>query len=94
MLLSFGVEQKSISEYSREGHRPTGLIVDLRGEAEPKGKDYFVAFRADMDALAMEEDNPHLPYASKHKGAAHMCGHDGHTACLLGFAQLFIKKLP
>lgn len=53
-----------------------------------------MAFRADMDALSMTEDNEHLEYKSQNKGAAHMCGHDGHMACLLGFVPLFLKTLP
>lgn len=67
--------------------------MDLRGKAEPKGRDYCVAFRADMDALSMTEENSHLEYESKNKGAAHMCGHDGHMACLIGFVPLFLSKL-
>jgi metal-dependent amidase/aminoacylase/carboxypeptidase family protein len=45
-----------------------------------------------MDALDMTEENYDLPYASKNKGAAHMCGHDGHTACLLSFVPWFISQ--
>ena len=55
-----------------------------------------MAFRADMDALPMPEDNPELPYCSK-TNAAHMCGHDGHTATLLATAQILAKnrnKIP
>lgn len=40
----------------------------------------------------MEELNIDIPYASKNKGFAHMCGHDGHTACLVGFVPLFLKE--
>lgn len=40
----------------------------------------------------MEELNHDLPYVSKNKGAAHMCGHDGHTACLVGFVPLFLGQ--
>ena len=43
-----------------------------------------IAFRADMDALPMEEGLA-LPYASRHRGVAHKCGHDGHAAALAGF---------
>jgi len=50
-----------------------------------------IFFRADIDALQMEQLNHDLPYLSKNKGAAHMCGHDGHTACLVGFVPLFLK---
>ena len=91
ILLSFGVEQKDIREVAREGQPPTGLIVDLHGKAEATGKDFCVAFRADMDAHSMVEINEDLPYKSKNIGAAHMCGHDGHMACLLGFVPLYLK---
>ncbi len=43
------------------------------------------AFRADMDALPMDE-NLTLPYSSKNPGVSHKCGHDGHCAALCGFA--------
>ncbi|CAK4171892.1 unnamed protein product [Aphanomyces euteiches] len=46
---------------------------------------HCIAFRGDMDALPMTERNPHLQHQSK---VAHMCGHDGHTANLMGFASL------
>jgi amidohydrolase len=49
-----------------------------------------VALRADMDALPMEEKNA-VPYASVRSGVAHCCGHDGHTAILLGTASLLCK---
>src|SRR5690606_6747157 len=44
-----------------------------------------IALRADMDALPMPETTP-LPHRSVHDGRAHKCGHDGHTAILLGVA--------
>jgi amidohydrolase len=64
----------------------TSVIGVLKG-AKP-GK--TIAFRADMDALPMEE-NTGLPYASKVKGVAHTCGHDAHTAMLLGTASTLAK---
>ena len=41
----------------------------------------------------MTELNNDLPYKSKNEGAAHMCGHDGHIACLMGFVPNFMKKI-
>lgn len=49
-----------------------------------------VAFRTDMDALAIEEKTG-AEYSSQHKGAMHACGHDGHTAMLLALAQMLAK---
>lgn len=62
----------------------TGVIGKIVG-AKP-GK--TVALRADIDALPMTELND-LPYASETEGVMHSCGHDGHTAILLGIAKLF-----
>ncbi len=51
-----------------------------------------VLFRADMDALPIEEKND-IPYRSSNKGIAHLCGHDGHIAILSGMACL-LKRYP
>jgi hippurate hydrolase len=50
-----------------------------------------VGLRADMDALPIEEQTG-LPYASRHAGAFHGCGHDGHVAMLLGAAQTLARR--
>ena len=47
----------------------------------------MVALRADMDALSVREDTG-LPYASQNPGVMHACGHDAHTAVLMGTALL------
>lgn len=51
----------------------------------------FVGFRADIDALPIEETNG-LPFASVNKGVMHACGHDAHTAILLTLAEVFAKN--
>ncbi|OIJ17212.1 amidohydrolase [Anaerobacillus alkalilacustris] len=50
-----------------------------------------IAFRADFDAVPIEETIL-LPYASKNPGISHKCGHDGHSACLAGFALEIDQK--
>jgi metal-dependent amidase/aminoacylase/carboxypeptidase family protein len=40
----------------------TGLIINIKGKAKEKGDNFILALRADMDALPMKENNPHLDY--------------------------------
>ncbi|MBI5366616.1 MAG: amidohydrolase [Planctomycetes bacterium] len=68
----------------RRGLAQTGLLGVLHG-ARPGGR--CVALRADLDALPITEETG-LPYASTRPGAMHACGHDGHTATLVGVARL------
>jgi amidohydrolase len=65
----------------------TGVVGVIRGR-KPAGKGDIrvIGLRADMDALPIEEATK-LPYASKTAGKMHACGHDGHTAMLLGAAR-------
>src|SRR3954471_21464565 len=65
-----------------EGIGGTGVVGVLRKGDSTR----MVGLRADMDALPMREDTGR-PYVSRHPGAHHGCGHDGHTAMLLGAAQ-------
>jgi amidohydrolase len=60
----------------------TGVVARLRAGNSPRS----VGLRADMDALPIEEAT-NLPYRSQHSGRMHACGHDGHTAMLLGAAR-------
>lgn len=55
------------------------------------GADSAIAFRADMDALPIEEKSG-VPFASTHPGKMHACGHDGHMAILLELARRLDKK--
>ena len=62
----------------------TGLVVDIEGASPGKR----LVLRADMDALPIQEDRPDLDFASAHDGVMHACGHDAHTAMLLGAAMM------
>lgn len=65
----------------------TGIIADIEGI----DKSFTAAFRADMDALPIE-DLKHNNYSSKNKGVCHACGHDVHTAVNMGIANIFSKN--
>jgi len=64
----------------------TGVIAFVEGRPGSA----TLAFRADIDALSVEEQTG-LEFSSRHKGYMHACGHDGHTAMLLGFAKLLMS---
>ena len=65
-----------------------GIVATVKGK-NPDSK--VIAFRADMDALPIEEQNE-VDYKSTHKGVMHACGHDVHTSILIG-AAIIINKL-
>ncbi len=76
-LKSFGITPK-------EKVAGTGLTATISGK-NPESK--VIALRADMDALPIHEQNE-VPYKSKNEGVMHACGHDVHTASLLGTARI------
>jgi amidohydrolase len=64
----------------------TGVVGVIKGRRPAGGDLKVIGLRADMDALPIEEKT-NLAYASKTPGKMHACGHDGHTAMLLGAAR-------
>jgi amidohydrolase len=64
----------------------TGVVGVIKGKRPASGDIKVLGLRADMDALPIEEET-NLAYASKTPGKMHACGHDGHTAMLLGAAR-------
>ncbi|PYM16238.1 MAG: amidohydrolase [Candidatus Rokuibacteriota bacterium] len=71
----------------RTGQRTTSVIARLTGASPGR----TILLRGDMDALPMPEETG-LPFASEVKGAMHACGHDGHTAMLVGAARLLARR--
>jgi len=66
----------------------TGVLGYLPA-TQPSGR--TIALRADMDALPIHEET-NLPYASQTPGKMHACGHDGHTAILVGVARALVRE--
>jgi amidohydrolase len=80
-LRSFGFDEV------QTGVAVTGVVGLLHGSRPGK----VVALRADMDALPIHEENE-VEYRSRHEGVMHACGHDAHTAMLLGVARMLADK--
>jgi amidohydrolase len=68
----------------------TGILAIVQGE---KPSSRVIALRADMDALPVTEENE-VDYASLNKGVMHACGHDAHSASLLGVARILQTLKP
>jgi amidohydrolase len=80
VLEGLGIEKKMLVN-------GTGVRGYLKGSKPGK----TIALRADMDALPIQEDTD-LPYKSQNDGVMHACGHDAHTAILLGAAMILSEK--
>ena len=78
LLRDFGVDEIT------EGVGKSGVVAVIKGRQTKSGR--VIGFRADMDALPIIEATG-LPHASTDAGKMHACGHDGHTAVLLGAAK-------
>lgn len=78
-----------------KGIGKTGVVAIIRSKQHSE-KDACIALRADLDALPIVEEND-VSYRSTREGIMHACGHDVHTAILLGTAELLFEikdKLP
>ena len=78
LLRGFGLDEVA------EGVGGSGVVGVIRGRHDRTGR--MIGLRADMDALPIRERTG-LPYASRNEGVMRACGHDGHTAMLLGAAR-------
>ncbi len=79
--------QQKLTEYNipfKNDYVKTGIVAHIEGN-NPSKK--VIALRADMDALPILEENT-VDYCSVNKGVMHACGHDVHTTCLLGAANI------
>ncbi len=84
--------ERLVSELDRLGLSyerplPTGVIAEIEGPPDVPS----VAIRADIDALPIQEETG-LAYASEIPGVMHACGHDAHTAMLVGAAELLLSR--
>jgi amidohydrolase len=78
---------KGCGLHVKENVNGYGVVADLKGvDKEPT-----IALRADMDALAVQEETG-LPFASEVPNVMHACGHDGHTAILMGAAKILSSQ--
>jgi amidohydrolase len=78
-LKNIGIQPESIAN--------TGLVATIEGKNPTKK---VIGLRADMDALPIFEKND-IPYKSQNEGVMHACGHDVHTASLLGTAKILTQ---
>ncbi|MBQ4088381.1 MAG: amidohydrolase [Clostridia bacterium] len=70
-------------EYEADVYGPNTIVAAIN----PEKTNFTIGIRADMDALPIHENNHDRPYRSKIDGVMHACGHDAHTAMLIGAAR-------
>ncbi len=85
-----GIVAELLAEWGIEVHRDIGAtgVVGLLQRGSGRRR---IGLRADMDALRIQEKND-FPHRSRHDGKMHACGHDGHTAMLLGAARYLAEQ--
>lgn len=91
-LRTSGIVAGALDALGVEVHRgigKTGVVGVIRGKKSDSGK--MIGLRADMDALPIVEENV-MPHCSTTSGVMHACGHDGHTAILLGAAKYLAES--
>ena len=69
--------------YEADVYGKNAIVATVNGDRAG----FTIGLRADMDALPIQENNPEKPYRSRHPGKMHACGHDAHTAMMLGTAR-------
>lgn len=82
---------KSFPELEVTRPTKTSVLGVLKGGKQLSEKQPTIAFRADMDALPIQEEAD-IEFQSKNPGVMHACGHDAHTAMLLGAAKVLSEK--
>lgn len=83
------ISQLELLGITVERPQETGCVGIIEGG---KSSDQVIALRADIDALAMDEEGEaKADFLSENEGAAHCCGHDAHTANLLGAARILMQ---
>lgn len=82
---------KSFSDLEITRPTETSVVAILKGTKKSVEKSHTIAFRADIDALPIEEEAA-VEYKSKNPGIMHACGHDAHAAMLLGAAKVLSEK--
>jgi len=80
-----------LRELGLEVHEGAGVVGILRAGTGNRTGNRAIGLRADMDALPISETSVH-DYVSTNPGAMHACGHDGHTAMLLGAAEMLARE--